>query len=693
MSTVASEANNQSLKSIPGPYVLATVAACLLATSLVWFIAYLIHVCGPYPPYAADLPAEFIRDLITESTGNETDRYQYWVGLLVYPLACWGLILLLGKILTRLPDTTWKPYLMLLCTHGGWVGSLGFLGLTVIGLWHDRWIHIAHSPGLQFPILGILWGGVIHGLVRLTAGPGQRGWSLSLACDVLAGLFLGWIFFYTLFDEAYISRATSAAISFNAVFYMAVQVEYGQAILIDCIHQYGLYPHFLYPIFRVIGFSVFKYSLVMQALTAIELAIVYLVLRNQTQNRLIALLGLSSLVCGLSVGRIFDSPVGHVYYQYVPIRTLTPALLLGGATLFLYKPSSLWHWLTWQAVSVGCLWNTDTGIVCWLTWGLTLGYREFCQRPNWGARLLHGFGHIIPGVLSLLASYASFAVLMRWGYGIWPDFTMGARFQKLYYLYGFFMLPMQLWGVWMVPLAIYMVGLARACCLLSLQRATPRDILTFLLCILGAGVFSYFQGRSHPGNEQGVSYPAVLLVCLFSDSVLRANSGWGWSWKVAGGIACGVMGVSWLSFGAALPKMCQHLTYQLGDQARWRAWENERKFLQQYAGPGTKTIILSLRNSGVDYWASGSPPLAGFPNQIEMVLVEDYDKFTKLCVEHPDWQVIFRQRDVGVPNYVDLLNSVVKHRELIATSESEQLVCYGPLKEKASPPAVPEINR
>jgi hypothetical protein len=62
----------------------------------------------------------------------------------------------------------------------------------------------------------------------------------------------------------------------NAVFYSMTQVLAGKFLLVNINSQYGLYAWFLLPLFKVIGLTTFKFSLVMGVLNAISFLFIYL---------------------------------------------------------------------------------------------------------------------------------------------------------------------------------------------------------------------------------------------------------------------------------------------------------------------------------------------------------------------------------------------------------------------------------
>jgi len=60
----------------------------------------------------------------------------------------------------------------------------------------------------------------------------------------------------------------------NAVLYSVSQIQQGKTLLVDLTTQYGLYPHFLYPIFKLINVNITSFTLTMSALTTISYSLI-----------------------------------------------------------------------------------------------------------------------------------------------------------------------------------------------------------------------------------------------------------------------------------------------------------------------------------------------------------------------------------------------------------------------------------
>jgi hypothetical protein len=82
----------------------------------------------------------------------------------------------------------------------------------------------------------------------------------------------------------------------DPVIYPQIQVLSGKNLLAPVTSFYGLYAFFLQPIFKLIGFSVLKFSLVMSSLMLLSFWFLKKMLRRAVENTTIYLLGFLAIV-------------------------------------------------------------------------------------------------------------------------------------------------------------------------------------------------------------------------------------------------------------------------------------------------------------------------------------------------------------------------------------------------------------
>jgi hypothetical protein len=217
--------------------------------------------------------------------GHELDRELYLLGLLLFPTQ---LVIFVGCLRwanVRLKHgqeylVTWMPGIM--------------LGIIVWFLWLNslvKWQYLLprNVPFTQAVAWRCAWtvflsllfavGLLIYRKLNLN---GRR--RCEQATWIVLPLTLVLIFFFQWFDE-YKLFSIIYPHHFNSIFDANVQLYLGRPLLCRGLtHQYGLYPYFLEPLFRIIGLSVVSFSFVMQSLQVAVFGMIFWGLRRYSQH-------------------------------------------------------------------------------------------------------------------------------------------------------------------------------------------------------------------------------------------------------------------------------------------------------------------------------------------------------------------------------------------------------------------------
>ncbi len=416
---------------------------------------------------------------------------------------------------------------------------------------------------------------------------------------------------------------------FCAVFDPVSQVSLGRHLLVDCNSQYGLYADFLAPIFGVIGLSITRFTAVLGLIEACSFAAIWFVLDGAVSRGVLKWLGLLSLLYNgwaLFLLKLVPCHTDYFecYFQYMPLRFCFPAGLLLLYWSWLNRPRAWLYWFTAFFVAVGVLWNIDSGIVVWLTWLAAL-WLDAWHEPDWSTRLKAAVRHTLAVTATLAMVIAAYAVAKYLTAGQWPDFAGLFAYQRLFYIHGFNMLPMPLPGIWILVVLVYLAGLARGLAALGTGDPSPRPALVFFISILGCGLFSYFQGRSHPLVLLLAWWPALVLLPLLLDEALdylRLQPR-----SVLAYATVGVLGWCMIGSAASLiesaPKLGTVISQQLatiGDPHS--PVTDDAQLLVRHVARQDKLLILSYRASLV-HWAAHIPSVAP-ASVIQMLEVEQY---------------------------------------------------------------------
>jgi hypothetical protein len=340
--------------------------------------------------------------------------------------------------------------------------------------------------------------------------------------DIASILMVGMIFFMNIFGINKINHAWPDVMHLSSVLYPVTQVAAGKTLLVDLIGQYGLYPHFISPIFKIVPLTVLNFSILMAGLLALSFSLIYLFLTKVIKNDLIRFLGFCTVVFWgylfIKLSLFIRLDFRDYYFQYHPIRFLFPCLLLYlGARYFENKNKALYY-AGFVLSAIGVLWNADSGIVVLGAWLLTLCYNELFSK-NKSVAIKHCLLHILYCLIIPISVFALYVLAMFLRSGHIIDLFHALQFQMIYYYYGFFMEPMPLIHPWNIVILTYLVGLSYSIINALSGKNVYRSSMVFLLSILGVGLFSYYQGRSLHLNLAISCYPAYLLLAIFAEDL------------------------------------------------------------------------------------------------------------------------------------------------------------------------------
>ena len=337
---------------------------------------------------------------------------------------------------------------------------------------------------------------------------------VNILSIIIIGLILFAVFFMNIFNT---NAYWGAAWHLNSVFYSLSQVVEGKTLIVDFLNQYGLYPHFLNPIFQITGLSILKFSIVLSSLNIISFVLIYIALYKIVQNKFILFLGFCTMIL-INYLIVHGLWYYDVYFQYFPIRALFPALLIFFSVFYLKFQSKLIYFLSFPLFLAGILWNQETGIIVLVGWMLFLSFYEFAKTNS----LKNKINNISKHILVLIAFIIIITLLLvLWFYtriGHVPDLSKYFIYQKFFYFIGFAASEKPLIHEWNIVILIYIYGLAVSIKSLFDKKHDSYYSIVFLLSILGLGLFSYYQGHSHNFCFCFSSYPAILLLILIADN-------------------------------------------------------------------------------------------------------------------------------------------------------------------------------
>lgn len=490
---------------------------------------------------------------------------------------------------------------------------------------------------------------------------------------VFSGIFIAVTFLISFFPFG----GTKDFFHLNPIFYPMAQVMVGKTMLVDVNGLYGLYPVFLRNVLSLFGFGVLSFTILMSLLMVICLLLLFVFLRRQVKNNLI-------LLCGFSTIMFFFFGVSsefNPYFQYWPVRTLFPCLILLLVSFYINGRNKLLYYLIYLAVGVAVLWNLDSGIIVFLAWIIALCYGELYV-ANKKIAVLNALRHGVVGLLSLLSVTAGYALYALIRSGQFPDFSMLWQNQKLFYA-GYFMIPMPFPHIWLAVAVIFLAGLLYAIKgWYDRNDNKARNFMIFFVSVMGLGLFSYYEGRSHDLTFYGPLFAAVVLLAILAD-ILYEN----FDRKRTAGYGIIFLFIFYFIFSSPL-----NLVYGLG---KYYSWIKNRvlvvasqpetsvtrnvDFIKNHATKGESVVILSNKfYDGIFYGESGTRSAVDLPASTDVFAKKEVEyliNFLRCDKNHK----IFVYPYSDYYFYDDRVNQIIKNDyNVVATSEDDLALLVKP---------------
>jgi hypothetical protein len=582
----------------------------------------------------------------SEFNPEQVERTQYLVSLIGFPILCFIGWLLSNRIASR--GDRVRPILYPV------VASFVTIGL---GLWLYfalRQTNFFYTRGFSFltVILYLCILAVIY--VEKKYSPKRLGTALDIAAIGLCSFLLFTIVFYCISTE---NDPQSYSWHASAYMYSIAQVFGGKTLLIDLTNQYGFYAYFLEPIFKIVGLHVILLTALLGVLLAGFFAISFFLIKRLVKSRAIALCAFLAIPGAWLWAQCFTE-YGPVF-QHWPHRVLFPGILL--LTVWFYqkakgKSRRLLYYSTFVICGMAILWNIDTGVVVFGSWIVflfweTLGqWRSLPFKKTAKAITQHSLTALTVVVLSIGCLYI-YTYLRS---AAFPDMLAAFRYQGIFYRSGFSMLPMPLIHPWNLIVLTYCVGIC-----ISFSRLAKRMVgvnpaedepqksrfnMIFIVSIMGAGLFSYYQGRSADASLLDSFWSVFFLLALFADGLLEHLApGIKRSSPIvcrASNIATGLLfvlsslmlfcyagGIAQLS-----PRFADRIKTEIqavGQSHNGGAsiYAQNIDFIREYYSPGDQVLILGW-SQATYYMESGTTNPLDIPGFLELVYRSDYQRLS-----------------------------------------------------------------
>jgi hypothetical protein len=338
---------------------------------------------------------------------------------------------------------------------------------------------------------------------------------------------LSWRFF----GISTIDHSAQNTVNFNAVLYSVVEAVAGKIPLVDFVPQYGWYGIFLAPWLRTIGLTVWTFTGTCSVLQWLTFLAAFFSASRFMRNRLLIACAFFTLLA-VTANWVPLSFAEEPYFQYWPIRFFCPGIGLLFLSFWLRFKEIKYSLLLSSFCGAAVLWNLDSGIPLWGAW---LGYLVFDLLSNayldlsafkraasqgriWERNWIHlALGLLLPPCVFLSLFFAITGSHLIQGDAS-LNFRLLTQYQRIFFGAGFYMIPIPLKPhPWQVPILIDLIALAVALIgTLYRRRDATLDFL-FFMGVMGLGLFTYYEGRSHDLVLTAVIWPSVISFFVLSD--------------------------------------------------------------------------------------------------------------------------------------------------------------------------------
>lgn len=444
----------------------------------------------------------------------------------------------------------------------------------------------------------------------------------------------------------------------DTVFYSSTQIMQGKTLLSNVLSMYGTFPEILYPLFKVIGLSTLKFSLVMCVLQCIALFSLFLAIYLLTNNTFISTLYavFSSLICGGIFYLVTSHGISELspYYEYWPVRFIFPALSILMFRWLVKKITFKKTIIMGCFISLAVIWNLDSGIP---VFGATLFYVFFLllfthSEPGYSRKYI--IKNIILVICTVIIFFVLFALYMEIKSGFSINWKNIFKYQHIFYNLGVGQMPMpKELDMWCVILAIYLFGIIYSFSK-WFNNENTNNVLTsciLYLSILGIGLFTYYEYRAHPLNLIGVSWPAILLWCIFANEIFTKIK----QQKLPVIIALFSFPVIFLClfstiiYAYLLPTLYQRsIALTATSSSPNSELTKEFLFIKNELHGDKKATILLLGQSILSAELATVSELDG-PSEMEILLKSDYDNTVKQLLTNHISHIFLKQNDIRLP--------------------------------------------
>jgi len=308
-----------------------------------------------------------------------------------------------------------------------------------------------------------------------------------------------------------------APFHFDAVFYSVYQLNTThQPMLVDGFsNTYGLYPHFINLFFKTSTLTTYNFTMFFSIILGISFLSIYCFMYKSIKYPIITLIGFSGYIFAYLNARYLSN---DPYFQYMPLRTFFPLLILFLCAVYAKRESKLMFVLNSILSSISILWQPDSGITIFIVWISLLFYLNF-DSNSIKKSLKNIFLKISTSVFIIFTVFLIYIFEIYLFYNRIPDLTYLFSTINMFSNLGLALLPIDYSHPWIIYLIIALIALV-----ISLNsffnKTTQKNPSLFIFAMYTIGCFFYFQGRSHSFTFLNIYGNIFVIISLIANILI-----------------------------------------------------------------------------------------------------------------------------------------------------------------------------
>lgn len=535
---------------------------------------------------------------------------------------------------------------------------------------------------------------------RWSLHPRQRHVLQTAALGVsVMGVGFGLVIF-RIFRFGRISESAVWSDHLDAVVASIATVNAGGTLLVDAPSQYGLFAELVTPCLKFFAHGIEGVTLIFALLEILAIATLLNTLKRRLHSPWVLLctgLALAMLTFGLHTlsGIRFSEP--DPIFQIWPIRFIGPAFAVPLSFWILTKPS--WIRIALLGIYTGlCLfWNLDSGAAVLYAESMTLLLLSGLACANQTALASWKWPKLLAASLALpiISATALTACLLSLSLKAGEPIQLQwlTSFQRTFYEIGFGMLPLPGWpDAWYSIVGCYCIALVIG--LIGLQDRRPlRHCLPLIyLPLLGAGLLTYYQGRSHFFNLISVSWPAVIVTGLLVDrhwiGLRRSLLA-----PVSSGLAIAGLTFLWLPASALLSSLptlfAEAKQTRMNQPQNWQSQttsiNSELKMVKAFCTDRQAPCLILTKRQGIYALEANTASAWKGPAPAEMLLQADRDRLLTAIRNGVPKRILL---GIGPNSYLNQLGihsaDVTRHYRVAAANREHTMLLLLPQAAKGA---------